>query len=393
VTAAHPPGFLRALDREWTHLRLDHWDLALVTWLPALACALVLWIFSAGVPRHLPIAVVDQDHSVQSRHLTRLLEASPAVTIAAGAPDLGTALDLVERRQAFGVLVIPDDFARQLLLGRQAHVQWLYNAQFSPHSGMLTNAVRSAVGTMSAGIEIVALEKRGAAPVVAATQFEPLRGRTMSLFIESNSYEPFLAASIVPALLQIFAMVAAASAVGRELKHGTVLHWRRMAGGWTQAVAAKLLIPLVSLGLTGLASIAWLAVVRGWTIEGSVAALAVGEFLMIFAYLALGVLAVGIALSVRGALSMAGFYTAPGFAFSGHGFPVFAMPPMARFWANLLPLTHYLVVQNRHWLMGAPLGESMNELALLAAVGAGALGIGVALLIARAGKQTAWGRR
>jgi len=40
---------LRALEREWTHLRLAPWDLALVTWLPALACALVLWIFATGL--------------------------------------------------------------------------------------------------------------------------------------------------------------------------------------------------------------------------------------------------------------------------------------------------------------------------------------------------------
>ena len=386
------PGFLRALDREWTHLRLAPWDLALVTWLPALACALVLWIFATGIPRHLPIALVDQDNSAAARQLARMVAASPAIAVTS-VPDLAAALDRVERRKAFGVLVIPDDFARKLDQGRQAHVQWLYNAQFSPHAGMLTTAVRSAVGTLSAGIEVVARERRGSAPVAAATQFEPIRTRPTSLFIESNSYEPFLAASIVPALLQIFAMVAAVSAVGRELKHGTVLHWQRTASGWMRAVAAKLLIPLVTLSATGLAAIVWLVVARGWAIEGSVAAIALGEVLMIFAYLAVGVLAVALALSVRAALSMAGFYTAPGFAFSGQGFPVFAMPPLARAWAELLPLTHFLVVQNRHWLMGAPFAESTHELILLAAMGVLALGAGMTLLIRRAGKRTAWGRR
>ena len=52
-------AFVRSALRECARLRADPWDLALATWVPLLALALLAWMFSAGVPRELPVAVVD----------------------------------------------------------------------------------------------------------------------------------------------------------------------------------------------------------------------------------------------------------------------------------------------------------------------------------------------
>jgi len=52
-------AFVRSALRECARLRADPWDLALVTWIPLLLLALFAWMFSAGVPRELPVAVVD----------------------------------------------------------------------------------------------------------------------------------------------------------------------------------------------------------------------------------------------------------------------------------------------------------------------------------------------
>ncbi len=44
-------AFVRSALRECARLRADPWDLALATWVPLLALALLAWMFSAGVPR------------------------------------------------------------------------------------------------------------------------------------------------------------------------------------------------------------------------------------------------------------------------------------------------------------------------------------------------------
>ena len=72
-----------ALAREWARLRADFWDFGMLSWIPVLLCALLWWTFSAGIARDLPIAVIDNDHSTLSRQLTRWLDASPGVQVAA----------------------------------------------------------------------------------------------------------------------------------------------------------------------------------------------------------------------------------------------------------------------------------------------------------------------
>ena len=68
--------------REVALLRSRPWDLAMITWVPALACLLLWWIFSAGLPTRLPIGLVDDDHSALSRQLTRFLDATPGLAVA-----------------------------------------------------------------------------------------------------------------------------------------------------------------------------------------------------------------------------------------------------------------------------------------------------------------------
>lgn len=81
--------------------------------------------------RDLPIVVIDNDNSTLSRQLTRWLDASPGIAVAAKVASSDEALHRLRERTAFGYLVIPNDFEQKLLGGRQATVQWLYSAQFS----------------------------------------------------------------------------------------------------------------------------------------------------------------------------------------------------------------------------------------------------------------------
>ena len=73
--------FWRSLLREAGRLRASLWDLSLISWIPALAVVLLLWIFSAGLPNRLPIGVLDQDHSSLTRQLTRFLQATPGLDL------------------------------------------------------------------------------------------------------------------------------------------------------------------------------------------------------------------------------------------------------------------------------------------------------------------------
>lgn len=393
MTLPHPaPGWRACARREWAWLRANPWDLALISWLPLAVGLLVLWIFSAGVARDLPIVVIDEDHSALSRQLLRSLDASPGLRIAAQADRWDEALPLLRQRLAYGVVQVPAGTAHLIQTGQSAAVNVWVNGQFQAHAGALGRDVRAVVGTLSAGIELAAREKRGAAPAVARAQMEPIRLRSATVFNEAGSYEGFLVLALLPAVAQVFMTLAAVSAVGRELKAGSVADWLASAGGrWPAALAGKLLPALLAFALLEALFVAGLAA-RGWPVLGSLPMLGAGLAALLLAQIGLGLLLVGVTLNFRNALSGAAFLTAPAFAFCGQGFPLQAMPTLARGWAEALPLTHYLQLQTRHWLAGAPAAYGWGELAALALIAAVAGGLGAWRLAQRAADPAAWGR-
>jgi ABC-2 type transport system permease protein len=386
-------NFAAVVRREWLRLRGDPWDLAMLTWIPLLTCGLMWWIFSSGIPRNLPLVVIDTDHSQLSRTFIRMLDESPGIAVLTAAPTEDAAFHLIRMRRAFGIVYLPRHMQRDVLGGRSAIIQWSFNAQFSSYTGTMTRDVRAVASTLSAGIEMAARQKRGMAPDQALQQVEPIRVRLATLFNENSNYEPFLGLATIPAMLQIFIALSAISAIGRELRAGTVPQWLESAGGrWPAALLGKLAIPAASFGAQGMLFVIFFAGIRGWRIEGSEIMVITGMLLLVSSCLALGTLLIGATLALRNALSLAAFITAPAFAYSGQGFPLIAMPPFARAWAEVLPLTHYLQLQSRTWLAGAPWPYGVSQVLVLAGLTAGFGLSGFLLLRRRALNPERWAR-
>ena len=93
-------GVRGACAREIAYLRAHPWDLALISWFPALVMALAWAIFAQGVNVKLPLAFVDEDHSPGSRRLAVALEAVRSTNIAARPVTLEEAWPMVRERRS-----------------------------------------------------------------------------------------------------------------------------------------------------------------------------------------------------------------------------------------------------------------------------------------------------
>ena len=386
-------SIVNSFRREARRLAASPWDLAMVTWVPLLGVALLWWIFSAGLPRHLAVGVVDEDHSSLSRQLVRMLDATPGVQVTqhdANAAEAERALRAVE---VYAVVAVPRDFARTVKQGRAAQVTLLHNAQMGTHSGLLQRDVRTAVGTLSAGIEMAARNKRGESAQAVRVSMEPIHTQMVALFNVSGDYEQFLGAAILPALLHILAMTAGAWTVGRELRDRTLGEWLGAGGSAAGALLGKLALPWSTLTLTGLLALAGITWGRGWHPPGNLAWVAAALALLMAVSLAAGAALAAVTRSLRTALSGAGFFAAPAFAFSGVAFPLSGMPASARAWAEAMPFTHYIRLQIEQLQMGAPLTTSVSTMAgLLIASAALWLIASVGLRLA-ARRPDTWGGR
>ena len=359
----------RSMRYERRRLWREPWELAMISWVPMLAVLLMWWIFAAGLPGKLPIGIVDGDHGALSRQLVRMLDASQGLRVEARYLDLHEAKQAMQAGKVAAVLVIPRDIERDIKRGKPARVQLLHNAQWSAFSGLVQRDVRAVVGTLSAGIEIAIREKRGQSPGQAVAGLNPISAQMVALFNPASNYQQFLGATSMPALLFILAMTAGAWSMGRKLRD-------RSLGDWLHEVAAP---NTPDADITRLPFSSLLAAVLGktvWPVLGMMAAASIAftllttrisapffswvatwSTLLLFMLLAVGMgaLVSALTLSLRTALSVTGFITAPAYAFSGVAFPLLAMPVGARLWANCLPLTHYLKLQVTMLEMQAPL--------------------------------------
>ena len=100
----------------------DEGALLFVILLPLAYPLLYSWIYNNEVVREVPVAVVDNSHSQTSREFVRHVDASPDVRVAAWSNNLEEASRLVARQEVYGIILLPEDFDRQLGRMQQAHV-------------------------------------------------------------------------------------------------------------------------------------------------------------------------------------------------------------------------------------------------------------------------------
>lgn len=414
-------AFIRSAAYERRFLQKNPWDLAMVLWIPLITVLLVWWIFSQTQITDLPIGIIDQDNGPVANTLVRYLEAHPNISIAGSYPSSVAAEAAILQRDIYAVVVIPDDFTRNILSGKPAPVVLQVNAQYGTHSGIIQNSVQSVTGTLSAGVKIQRLVKQGMAPSQAAIAYSPINIQRISLFNAATNYQQFLAATVIPALLHILAMVIGATTIGRELRDKQLDQWYYYINGQhsdfqllqnhidnlnnnddhtrladsqaiikpvpirsaltkTALIKPFLISPVtikpVSLsillfGLLGkyfwplLAFTAWSALAVGLAAYRhnidilSLISVFLGLVLLMILSFWLGAIFTLVPMSLRMGLSSTGFISAPSYAFAGVTFPYIAISEKAKYWADALPLTHYLKLHIAQLQMQASLALSI----------------------------------
>ncbi|MDI9273979.1 ABC transporter permease [Stenotrophomonas sp. PFBMAA-4] len=363
-------GFAASWRRELRTLRGNRADLLLVTVLPLLMLALMAWMFSPSVMREVPIAVVDLDHSSDSR-LLRMLDASPGVRVASQPVDIDGARAQLRRLQVYAIVLVPRDVTRQALRGQQGTVFAYYNATYMTTGQSAARDIGDAVAAWNARLlrERIALQvgpgKLRAAPITVQSDI---------LYNPARSYELFLLPLIFPAVLSLVLALAVAGSLGREIRDGTLRCWLGHTP-WP-ALAGKIAPYVLLFSVYGALGVGYLAWLRGDGIAGSVFLLLLGQPLFYLATAAYALFFVGITRDMGTALSAVGLSIGTALAFSSATFPVIDAPLFTRIWHLLLPLSAYIKLQTQQQFVGAPLAVTLWPLGtlLLMIILAGGLG-------------------
>lgn len=384
-------AFLISLRRELRFLGNSGPELFAATALPLLLVALMAWIFSAGVPRELPIALVDQDRTATSRTLERMLEAAPGVRIAARPTELEAAWRLMRRLEVYATVHVPADTYRRLARGETATLFAYYNGAYQTPSEAAFREIQVVVQALGAR---VAFEEAGMADGPGTVRALPIEVQRTLLYNPQGSYEQYLGLLANAAMLHLLLCLCVITAVGRELRDGTVARWLAECGErLVPALLGKVMPYLLAFTLYGMLSLWFIREVRGPGIAGSGALMLLAQFAMYAAYAGIGLLFVGLTRNLTISLSLAGFYAGASLAFANAVFPVETGSLFTRTWSALLPFTQYSAIHEQQVYFGSLAADALphlGRLALFALLGGG-LGM---LLYARAAREPAsWGRR
>lgn len=373
-------AFVRSAAYERRFLAKNPWDLSMVVWIPLATVLLIWWIFSHIQITDLPIGVMDNDRGPVANTAVRYLEANPNLTVKQLYHSPAAVEAALLQRDVYAVVIIPEDFSRNISSSKPAPIVLQVNAQYGTHSGIIQTSVQSVIGTLSAGVEIQRLVKKGMAPSQAAIAYSPIGIQRISLFNAATDYQQFLASTVIPALLHILAMVIGATTIGRELRDKQIGRWYDFIDNGqpdltniqnNKAITAltsseddkifaadnkprkasvsvllfgllgKYFWPMLAYSLWSVLAL-WLATPQQAVAISSIIATYIGLVILMMLSFWLGAIFTLTSFSLRMGLSSTGFISAPSYAFAGVTFPYIAISENAQHWSDALPLTHYL---------------------------------------------------
>lgn len=366
---------LALADKEVRHILRDPRTLYLSLAMPVV----MLLLFGFGVSFDLdgiPVAVIDQDRSAQSRALVRRVVANRDFDLVAEAQHPSDADRLLIGGRALAVLTIPAGFEEDLRRGRPAELSLLLDGS---DANSATQA-KAKMEALAAGIGASLAFGDGG----GGTTF--IEARTLTRYNPAAVSAIFLVPGIAAYVLAIVAVVSTALTIAREWERGSMAQLFATPVRRLEIVIGKLLPYLV------LASVAVLLVIAAgmWVFDvpfrGSPLALAVLSVLFVTGMLGQGLLISVVAKNQMVATQAAAMSSMlPSMLLSGFIFPIQNMPLVLQWITVVIPARYFVSGLRAILLRGNGLGELWPECFALVAFAA----VMIALSTARFGRTVA----
>lgn len=312
---------------------------------PLISFVILLSIFSAGVPRDIPVGVVDMDDTNLSRKISMWIGATQEAEVTMRLPNQEEAYRQMADGKIDAVIIIPENTEKNILKGVGQPVSVFINNTNLLKGGYLQKGIYKALATLSGGIKLQFAMKTGLPEKQARAKILPVSLQQHVLFNPFGNYSYFLLSALLPLMIVVFTLLSAVFALGTEVREGTGPEWLEHANGsLIVGLAGKLLPYTMLLSVVTVVMNVVLFVQMGTPLRGSFTFIVMGELGMIITYQLLAVLLVALTANLRLALSLASAYSMMALTFSGLTFPQFAMPLVAKIFSYLFPFTQWVKI-------------------------------------------------
>jgi ABC-2 type transport system permease protein len=338
---------LAIAGKELRQARRDPFSLMMLLGIPTFMLLLYGYALNFDV-RHVALAIQDRNDSRASRDLVASFVNSTYFDDVGRVPagvDPGAVL---ERREAKAVLVVPEDYGRELAAGRGATVQ------------LLLDGTDAATATAVLGYA-EALAAQQNATVRTSSRFEPRVWYNPEL--KSTN---FLIPGLMGFILMLTAVLSTALSVVREKERGTMEQLLVTSLRPGELLIGKT-IPYLMISLVATSIILIAArVLFGVVVRGSYIDLFVATVVYLLGALGWGLLVSSMSKTQAMAFQVGALTSMlPAIFLSGFIFPIRSMPHVLQAVTYAVPARYFLVILRGIILKGAPLTEFLGDLGFL----------------------------
>ena len=333
--------FRRELRR--MNSRRIYWVASLV--LPLFSLVFMATIFGNGQMKDLPIGIVDEDNTSASRHIVRMVDATPELQVYQHFANETEARKAMQKKDIYGYLLIPSKIT--------SLCYYYHNAMLSV-GGELHSTFETLLQEVSVTPIVTEAIGLGENEATLTSFLMPISETDYPTYNDIRNYAVYLTQPFFFVFLQILLLLVTTYALGSESKFGTSNEWLQSAkGNIGIAVIGKLLpYTLIFITISILANVVffkWMQIpLPGslWTINGvSILFICATQALALFLYSIFPALSLIISV-----VSMVGSL---GATLCGVTFPVVFMDTPVYVTSFLFPIRHFVeVVQSLLYLDG-----------------------------------------
>ncbi|CAH0992129.1 putative multidrug ABC transporter permease YbhS [Sinobacterium norvegicum] len=336
-------------QKEFIQLRRDRLTFGMVIMIPLIQLLLFGYTINTNI-RDVPITVVDQAENSFSRQLIMDIQATQVVVVKQQMNTPEEMMESIRNGSSAAGLFIPRDAEQRLYSGTGEPVAQL---------------VVDGSDTVLAG----ALKSLGSMPfqpgaVISLAELNPLISVQLLYNPEQRS-ELFTVPGLLGVILTMTMTMFTSIAIVRERERGNMELLIATPVKTVELMTGKL-IPYVIIGLIQTLIILLLGQqLFDVPIVGSLSLILLVCTVFIFANLGFGLLLSTLAKNQLAAMQMFIFFFLPSLLLSGFMFPFVAMPKVAQWLAEILPMTHFMRIIRAVILRGAELSDIHSDMMFL----------------------------
>ncbi len=350
-------GFFRKtwamLVKEFIQLKRDRVSFAMIVMIPLIQLTLFGYAINTN-PRHLPTAVLLQEHSDLTRSVLAALKNTNYFKVTHLARDKADLDRMLASGTVLFAVEIPANFERAVRRGDMPAILVAADATDPIASGSAFSALNQVVRT--------ALSHDRDVPEAAALPFEI---RTHARYNPAGATQLNIVPGLVGTILTMTMLIFTALSVTREIERGTMETLLSMPITPVEIMLGKI-IPYIMVGFVQAALIIAVGVgLFGVPVVGSLGVLAALSTLFIATNLSIGYTFSTVAQNQLQAMQMTIMWFLPNILLSGFLFPFAGMPDWAQYIGEGLPLTHYLRITRSIMLKGSSVSDLHYDAAAL----------------------------